>query len=61
VNRNMENYYYGRVCEKHPELNGLRKKSRRTCPKCASASCTKSYFKRKEKERACQSNQLEKQ
>jgi hypothetical protein len=31
---NEENYYYGKICKKHPEENGLRLKSRRTCIAC---------------------------
>lgn len=33
---NPETKYYGRICEKHPELNGLRRKARRGCPACES-------------------------
>ena len=28
--------YYGKICAKHPELNGLRRISRRSCPACES-------------------------
>ena len=31
-----ENRYFGKVCEKHPELGGERRKANRKCVKCAS-------------------------
>jgi len=31
---NMSLYYHGKVCDKHPELMGLRTKSRRVCYGC---------------------------
>lgn len=35
---NPSNRYYGKVCSKHPELEGLRRKVNRTCPACCSAA-----------------------
>lgn len=32
---NPNNYYFGKVCSVHPELNGRRRKSARVCTACA--------------------------
>ena len=45
--RNMENYYFGKVCAKHPAENGLRLKNRRVCWKCQSEASMRSLKKRK--------------
>ena len=45
--RNMDNYYFGKVCAKHPAENGLRLKNRRVCWKCQSEASMRSLKKRK--------------
>lgn len=42
-----KNQYYGRVCEKHPELGGLRNKHRRTCVGCLADRAVDGYRRRK--------------
>ena len=36
------NYYHGKVCEKHPEAEGMRTLSRRTCVMCNRESVLRS-------------------
>ncbi len=49
--RTTELYYYGKVCEKHPNLGGLRNKARRTCVKCVSEASMRSIKKKREQEK----------
>jgi hypothetical protein len=46
--KDMSKYYYGRVCSKHPELEGLRYTARRTCPQCTVDANKAIYWRRKE-------------
>lgn len=44
--------YFGKICEKHPELNGERRKANRKCVRCASDKMIAWAKKNREKMRA---------